>query len=124
MENKELINKIVEEFEGFKELQDFNLMRLEQYFEVIKYRNIIRKSVIEKLLDEVLSMIQTDKTKDLYTRVCLYYHAIDKQDAMEYAQFYLEMYNDDSIIKKIREEEIKVKKRKKKWKGKINEKVL
>ena len=34
MENKELINKIVEEFEGFKELQDFNLMRLEQYLEI------------------------------------------------------------------------------------------
>lgn len=114
MENKELKNKIAEEYRGLKELQDWYLMQLEQYFNVIKYRNITGKSVIEHLLDEVLSMMPTDDTENLYIRACLYYHAIDRQAAMEYAQFYLEMYNDDTVIKKIREEEIKMKKLKNK----------
>ena len=110
MENKELINKIVEEFEGLKELQDWYLMKLEQFFAVIKYRNITRSSVLEHLLDEILSMMATDETIDLYSRVCLYYHAIDKQAAMEYAQYYVDFYDDDTVIRKIREEELKIKK--------------
>jgi len=84
----------------------------EEYFEFIKYRNITRVSEIEHLLDSILSMFQTTETLNLYTRVCLYYHAIDKDGAMDYANFYLEMYDDDSVIKEINkiERERKMKK--------------
>lgn len=73
----------------------------EEYFEFIKYRNITRVSEIEHLLDSILSMFQTNETLDLYTRVCLYYHAIDKEGSRNYANFYLEMYDDDRVIKEI-----------------------
>lgn len=122
MENEELINKIAEEFEGFKELQDFNLMQLEQCFEVIKYRNITKSSVIEHLLDQLLSMIQTNKTRDLYSRICIYYHAINMEAAMEYAQYYLDFYNDDTVIKKIINKDNRIKKLKKEVR--VNEEVL
>lgn len=91
----------IEKIKEFMEVQDDCVERLEESFEFIRYRNITRRSEIERLLDKVLSMMPTDKTVDLYTRICLYYHSIDKEAAMDYAQYYLEMYDDDSVIRKI-----------------------
>lgn len=83
---------------------------LEEYFDFISNRDTTRKSEIEDLLDIVLNMFQTNETLDLYIRICSYYHAIDRENAMEYAQFYLDMYYDDRVIREIRkiEKEIKV----------------
>ena len=102
----------IEKIKEFMEMQDDYLEMMEEAFEFIRYRNITRSSEIERLLDMVLGMIQTDKTNDLYTRICKYYHAIDREAAMDYAQFYLEMYDDDSVIRKIIEEERRRKMRK------------
>ena len=102
----------IEKIKEFMEMQDDYLEMMEEAFEFIRYRNITRASEIERLLDTVLGMIQTDETNDLYTRICLYYHAIDREAAMDYAQFYLEMYDDDSVIRKIIEEERRRKMRK------------
>ena len=90
--------------------QKDDLHYLEESFEFIRYRNITKVSEILLLLDRILNMFQTNKTLDLYIRVCSYYHAFDKEGAMEYAQFYLDMYNDDRVIREIRkiEKEIKV----------------
>ncbi len=100
----------IEKIKEFMEVQDDYLNYLEEYFDFIRYRNITRNSEIEHLLDIVLGMIPTDKTVDLYTRICLYYHAIDRQCAMEYAQFYLEMYNDDTVIREVMKTEREIKK--------------
>lgn len=85
----------------FMEVQNDCFEMMEEYFEFIRYRNITKKGDIERLLDTILGMSQTNKTTDLYTRVCLYYHAIDKEAAMDYAQYYLEMYNDDTVFRKV-----------------------
>ncbi len=90
--------------------QNGYLNYLEEYFEFIRYRNITRRSEIERLLDTVLGMIQTDETMDLYTRICLYYHAIDRESAMDYAQYYLEMYNEDNVIREVMKTEREIKK--------------
>lgn len=68
---------------------------LEEPFEFIRYRNITRKSERERLLDTVLEMIPTVDIVDLYMRICSYYHAINRDATMDYAQYYLEMYDDD-----------------------------
>ncbi len=104
--NEKIIIAARELIEGQKNCLNY----LEESFEYIRYRNITRVSEIEYLLDSILSMFQTNETLDLYIRVCSYYHAFDKEGAMEYAQFYLDMYNDDRVIREIRkiEKEIKV----------------
>ena len=96
--NKEIF---VEKIREYLKVQNDYLNYLEEHFEFIRYRNITKISEIEHLLDIVLGMFQTSETMDLYTRICLYYHAIDRQGAMEYAQFYLEMYNDDRVIREV-----------------------
>ena len=85
------------------------LKLLEEGFEFIKYRNITRKSQIEKLLDDIFNMFQTNETLDLYTRVCLYYHAIDKEAARDYANFYAELYEDDTVLNEINKIEERMK---------------
>ena len=104
MNNEELVNSISD----YMQMQDRYLEYLEEYFEFIKYRNITRVSEIEHLLDTVLSMVQTDKTKDLYIRICKYYHAIDREGASDYAKFYFEMYEDDTVVKEINDLEKRV----------------
>ena len=100
----------IEKIKEFEKIQDDYLEIIEESFEFIRSRNITEKSEIERLLNIVLSMMQTDKTIDLYTRICLYYHAIDKESAMDYAQYYLDMYNDDSVIREIINVEKQIKK--------------
>lgn len=100
----------IEKIKEFMEMQDDYLEMMEEAFEFIRYRNITRSSEIERLLDMVLGMIQTDKTNDLYTRICKYYHAIDRDGANDYAQFYLEFYDDDSVIRELRKMEKEIKK--------------
>ena len=104
---------IIDEISVFLEEQKGYLERLKLSFEYIKYRNITRRSEIEGLLDAVLSIIQTDDDVKLYTDICLYYHAIDKEAAKAYAKYYLEMYEDDTVIKEIEKVENNINKYKK-----------
>ena len=106
MDTDEIVNAIKEIIDS----QKGYLNILEEYFMFIKYRNITRISEIEHLLDNVLSMFQTDETIDLYIRICKYYHAIDRDGANDYAQFYLEFYDDDSVIRELRKMEKEIKK--------------
>ena len=109
MDKEELINRISSLIQNQIELQKGYLDLLEESFAFIKYQNITRESQIERLLDEVLNMFQTEEVRELYTRICLYYHAINRETAKDYANIYLELYEDDSILKKIEEIEMEMK---------------
>ena len=110
METEEIVNFVKE----LKDMQSAYLKELEEYFEFIKYRNITRVSEIEHLLDAVLGAIQTDGALELYIRICSYYHCIDKEGAMDYAKYYLEIYGDDTVVRELEKIERKIKKHKKK----------
>ena len=85
--------------------KSISLELFEKNFEIIKSKDVIDCNEIVHLLNQMLDMEQTIESKNLYLRICLYYRAIDKEMAMEYAQFYLDTYNDDSVILKIKENE-------------------
>ena len=108
MDKEELINSISSLIQNQIEFQKGYLDLLEESFAFIKYRNITRESQIERLLDEVLNMFQTEEVRDLYTRICSYYHTINREAARDYANIYLELYEDDSILKKIEEIEMEM----------------
>ena len=109
-EEKEMLDEIVNVVDGLIERQKPYLEYLEECFEFIKYRNITRVNQIERLLDDIFNMFQTNETLDLYTRVCLYYHTIDKVAARDYAKFYLDLYEDDTVLNEINKVEGRIKK--------------
>lgn len=85
--------------------KSISLELFEKNFEIIKSKDVIDCNEIVHLLNQMLDMEQTDQVRSLYTEMCLYYRTIDKEMAMEYAQFYLDTYNDGSVILKIKENE-------------------
>lgn len=102
-------NKFVNKNRGVDK-KSISLELFEKNFEIIKSKDVIDCNEIVHLLNQMLDMEQTIESKNLYLRICLYYRTIDKEMAMEYAQFYLDTYNDGSVILKIKENETTEKK--------------
>ena len=102
-------NKFVNKNRGIN-LEELSLRMLEKAFGIMKSEGITNTSQIVCMLNQMLDMEQTDQVRSLYIEMCLYYRTIDKEMAMEYAQFYLDTYNDESVILAIKENEKKGKK--------------
>ena len=109
MEDNMYLEEITKLAEELIESQRPYLESLKETFEFIKYRNITRESQIERLLDDILSLLQTKETLDLYIRVCEYYFSINREAAIEYAKIYLDMYEDDTVLNKIRKLDVNIK---------------
>ena len=104
------IDEIVRIAKDIIDSQKPYLEYLEEEFEFIKYRNITRERQIEQLLDNVLSLLPTNGTLDLYIRICKYYHAINKEASRDYARFYAEIYEDDTVVNEINKLDERIKK--------------
>ncbi len=104
------IDEIVRIAKNIIDSQKPYLEYLEEEFEFIKYRNITRIKQIEILLDNIFNMFQTNEVKDLYIRVCKYYHAIDKEASRDYARLYAEVYEDDIVVNEINSLDERIKK--------------
>lgn len=103
----ELVSKIVSDItpqiKYLLTIQNKVIEDLELRINYIIDNHIIDIHYIESTLDKLLNLIQTDKTVLLYKKLCHYYYFINKEHALEYVQFYLEMYPEEkeNIKKKI-----------------------
>ena len=96
-----LIDDLIPMIKDLIEQQSDYLENLKEEIDnIIKY-NLINEHKIETLLDQLLSLIQTDRVVNLYKKLCRYYYSINKKKALDYAKIYLEMYPEEKVnIKK------------------------
>lgn len=89
-------DEIIKSINNVLSLQDDYLKSIEKDINLIISNKIIDDSRVEKLLDNLLNLLQTDKVLYLFKKICKYYYYINPVLIIEYCYIYNNLYLDDN----------------------------
>ena len=90
-ELKEICNLIKE----VMSLQDGYILSLEREIDFIILNKIVDDNKVATIFDNLLNLLQTDKTLELYKKLCRYYYFVNPRLVTDYVYCYKEMYIDE-----------------------------